>query len=101
MGNVERYTLYLWEYGRSYYVGIGQAVDCIGISGGRSYNGGNVTTTKQERRLVRTRQKVPDFVRKAGPHNTPPKRTSRRAEIVAALNEWAEDYAGTHSIFED
>lgn len=45
-------------------------------------------TNKQERRnFVRTklRQRQPDLVRKAGPHlNT----TSRRAELLAALEEW-------------
>jgi len=57
--------------------------------------------SKQDRRLVRTRQRTPDFVRKAGPHKPTPQRVSRRAILTEALQEWAEDYQGTHSIFED
>lgn len=59
------------------------------------------SSEKRERRLVRTRQRQPDFVRKAGPHKPEPKRMSRRAELVAELDEWAADYEGTHSIWED
>lgn len=56
---------------------------------------------KRERRLVRTRQRQPDFVRKAGPHDHRPARQSRKADIVEQLEEWAADYDGTHSVFED
>lgn len=59
-------------------------------------------TTKQERRLVRTsRPKDYPLRKEAGDHKTMPKRVSRRADLTAAINEWAEDYQGTHSIFGD
>lgn len=45
---------------------------------------------KRQARLVRTRQRQPDFVRKAGPHADRP-RVSRRAELIEALEEWAEE----------
>jgi hypothetical protein len=59
-----------------------------------------VSTSKQERRLIRTRQRTPDFVRKAGPHTSPKRRSNRAEELQEAVNEWAEDYQGTHDIFE-
>ena len=59
------------------------------------------SSEKRQQRLVRTRQRQADFVRKAGPHGNGKERTSRRADLASALNEWAEDYEGTHSIFGD
>ena len=58
-------------------------------------------TSKQQRRFIRIRQRTPDFVRKAGPH-TSPKRRGRKEEVELqdAVNEWAEDYQGTHDVFE-
>lgn len=58
-------------------------------------------TTKQDRNLVRTRQRQPDFVRKAGPHKAAPRRARDQQELQSALQEWAEDYADVHSVFED
>jgi hypothetical protein len=45
---------------------------------------------KRGERLVRTRQRTPDFVRKAGPHVDRP-RVSRRVELLEALDEWADE----------
>lgn len=59
-------------------------------------------TTKQERRLVRTSQPRDYPLRKeAEKPKTMPKRVSRRADLTAALDEWAEDYAGNYSVFGD
>jgi len=59
-----------------------------------------MSTSKQQRRLIRTRQRTPDFVRKAGPHSSPKRRNQKvETELLEAVNEWAEDYAGTHDVF--
>ena len=67
--------------------------------------------SKQDRRLVRTRQRQPDpytgrisyesVDRQPAPRGWDVPRRSRRAELVSAIQEWADDLEGTHSIFED
>ena len=60
-----------------------------------------MSTAKQDRRFIRTRQRTPDFVRKAGAFDK--RKAKYEAELTEreALEEWAQDYAGEHSVFED
>lgn len=61
-------------------------------------------TTKRERNFIRIKPRTrnPDFMRKGGAHES-----RKRVEMQVArdqrdaLDEWAEDYAGMHSVFED
>lgn len=62
-------------------------------------------STDAGKRVVRTtsRQRQPDFVRKAGPMDTSRRirERQRKQELQDAIDEWADDMNGTHSIFED
>lgn len=61
------------------------------------------STLKRDRPFIRTRQRQPDFVRKAGAMNDKRKdRIGNNADSVNdALDEWALDYEGSYSVFED
>lgn len=44
-----------------------------------------------------TEEKKEPRIREPRPYD----RASRRADLASALQEWADDYEGTHSVFED
>ena len=51
---------------------------------------------------IKSRQRTPDYVRKAGPMAAPRMRDiAAEQDYRDAIDEWAEDYAGTHSVFKD
>lgn len=57
------------------------------------------SSERHAKRVVRTTQKAE---KKHGErHPRPYERVSRRVDLIAAMAEWAADYEGTHSIFED
>jgi hypothetical protein len=58
-------------------------------------------TSKQERRLVRTSQPKDYPVREQHKPRRVEHRTSRRADLASAIQEWADDLEGIHSVFED
>lgn len=58
------------------------------------------SSQRHANRVARTTQKA----EKKEPRTHDPRpygRVSRRVDLVLALQEWAEDYEGTHSIFGD
>lgn len=60
-------------------------------------------TMSKDRKLVRTRQRQPDFVRKAGPMDTSRRIRERQEdrELRDELEEFMADYDGDYSVFGD
>lgn len=61
----------------------------------------SVRDKRNGRNLIRTRQRQPDFVRKAGPmHDKRRTQDDEQYDIDAAIQEWADDLNDEHDVFE-